>query len=119
MIEQWIAEHLERVRQREGEAAVSRYQQLYDEASFADCLPLLQWAFVDGNERLWVGSSEWPQQQAASRVWSIFEANGTWLGDVTAPAQLRIVDSRDDLVLGIWQEDGEAPYVHVHRLLRP
>lgn len=119
MTEQWIAENLERVRQREGEAAVSRYQQLYDDASFADRLPLFQSAFVDGNERLWVGSSEWPEQQAASRVWSIFETNGAWLGDVAAPAQLRIVDSRDDLVLGIWQEDGEAPYVHVHRLLRP
>lgn len=65
------------------------------------------------------GLSEWPERQAAPGRWSIFAPNGTWLGDVNAPPQLRIVDCRDDLVLGIWQEEGDAPHVQVHRLVRP
>lgn len=119
MIEAWIAENLEEVRRSEGEAAVPRYRRSYEEGSFGDRVPLFDRAFVDGDARLWVGSSEWPDVQAAPRRWSIFAPNGTWLGDVDAPPQLRIVDSREDLVLGIWQEEGDAPYVQVHRLLRP
>jgi hypothetical protein len=118
MIETWIAATLEDVRRREGEAAVPRYRQMYEEGSFGDRVPLFERAFVDGDGRLWVGSSEWPEERAPSR-WSIFATNGTWLGDVEAPSQLRILDCRNDLVLGIWQEEGDAPYVHVHRLLRP
>jgi hypothetical protein len=119
MIEAWIAENLEEVRRLEGEAAVPRYRQRYEEGSFGDRVPLFERAFVDGEGRLWVGSSEWPELQAAPGRWSIFAPNGTWLGDLEAPPQLRIVDSRDDRVLGIWQEQGDAPYVQVHRLLRP
>jgi hypothetical protein len=67
---------------------------------------------------LWLSSSEWPKPQAASRRWSIFAPNGTWLGDLVPVPQFRILDSRDDLVLGVWQENGDAPYVQVHRLQR-
>jgi hypothetical protein len=119
MIEAWIAENLEEVRRSYGEAAVPRYRQMYEEGSFGDRVPLFERAFVDRDGRLWVGSSEWPDREAAPVRWSIFAPNGTWLGDLDAPPQLRIVDCRDDLVLGIWQEEGDAPYVQVHRLLRP
>jgi hypothetical protein len=118
MIEAWITASLEEVRRREGDAAVPRYRQRYEDASFGDRVPLFDRAFIDGDARLWVGSSEWPESQAAPQRWSIFSSNGTWLGDVDAPPRLRIVDCRDGFVLGIWQEEGEAPYVQVHRLLR-
>jgi hypothetical protein len=119
MIEEWVAANLEERRRDEGEAAVPRYRRIYEEASFGERVPLFDRAFVDGEARLWVGSSEWPEQRAAPRRWSIFAPNGTWLGDVDAPPQLRIVDCRDDLVLGIWQEEGEAPFVQVHRFVHP
>lgn len=119
MIDTWIAQNLEEVRRREGEAAVPRYRQIYDEASFGERVPVFERAFVDGDGRLWVGSSEWPDRLAVSVRWSIFAPNGAWLGQLDAPPQLRIVDCRDDLVLGIWQEEGDAPYVQVHRLRRP
>lgn len=118
MIETWIAVNLETVRKREGEAAVAKYKQSYEEGPFGDRVPLFDRAFVDGEGRLWVGLSEWPKSQAAPRRWSIFAPNGAWLGDVDAPANVRIVDCRDDRVLGIWQAEGEAPYVQVHRLRR-
>ena len=119
MIEAWIAGNLEEVRRSQGEAAVPRSRQLYEESSFGDRVPLFERAFVDGDFRLWVGSADWPDRQSAPGRWSIFAPNGTWLGDLDAPPQMRIVDCRNDLVLGIWQEEGDAPYVQVHRLLRP
>jgi hypothetical protein len=119
MIKAWIDQSLETVRQREGEQAIPRYQELYQEMESAEYVPLFYSAFVDRDARLWVGSSNWPSGDPSSRHWSVFAENGTWLGDVQAPPQLRIVDSRGDVVLGIWQDDGEAPFVHTHRLLRP
>jgi hypothetical protein len=119
MIQTWINDNLEEVRQREGEAAVPRYRQLYEQAAFGDRVPLFDWAFVDGDARLWIASAQWPEHRAAPRRWSIFAPSGAWLGDLDAPPQLRIVDCRDHLVLGIWQEEGEAPLLQVHRLLHP
>ncbi len=118
MIETWIEANLKEVREREGEAAVAKHRLSYEEWHFGDRVPLFDRAFVDGEGRLWVGSFDWPESQTAPRRWSIFAPNGAWLGDVDAPANLRIVDCRDDRVLGIWQEEGEAPFVQVHRVRR-
>ena len=119
MIEAWIAANLEQVRQREGEAAVPGRRRRFEEGSFGDRVPLFDRAFVDGDGRLWVGAAVWPESETAPARWSIFGEGGEWLGDVEAPRQLRVLDCRDDLVLGVWQEDGEAPHVQVHRLMRP
>jgi hypothetical protein len=119
MIDAWIAANLEEVRRREGEAALPRYRQSYAEGVYGERVPLFDRAFVDGNDRLWVAEAVWPQRGSAPRRWSIFAPDGAWLGDLEAPARLRILDSREDLVLGVWQEEGEAPFVQVHRLSRP
>jgi len=119
MIEAWIEGNLKEVRKFEGDAAVPRYRQRYEEGSYGDRAPLFDRAFVDSEERLWVGASEWPAHQVAPVTWSIFAPNGTWLGDIATPPQFRVLDCRDDLILGVWQQEGEAPFVRVHRLLRP
>jgi hypothetical protein len=90
MIETWIADNLEEVRQREGEAAVPRYRQRYEDGAFGDRVPLFERAFFDDDGKLWLSSSEWPKPQAASRRWSIFAPNGTWLGDLVTVPQFRI-----------------------------
>ncbi len=119
MTEAYIAQELEQVRRRDGEEAVERARQMFADASVAERRPLFETAFVDRDARLWIASSTWPHYATAPHRWSIFAADGSWLGDVVVPPQLRVLDSRDDLVLGVWQDDGEAPFVHVHRLRRP
>jgi hypothetical protein len=119
MIEAFIESNLEEVRRREGEAAVPRYRQRFTEGSYGDRVPLFEYAFVDREARLWISSAAWPDRQAVPVRWSVFAANGSLLGDVTVPPQLRILDCRDDVVLGVWQQEGEAPFVQVHRFVHP
>jgi Domain of unknown function (DUF4926) len=120
MTDAWIAATLEDVRRTEGAAAVARNRQaLLAKASFGDQVPLFGRAFVDGDGRLWMGAAIWPELQGSIRRWSIFAADGAWLGDLNAPRHLQILDCRHNLILGIWQQEGEAPHVQVHRLLSP
>lgn len=74
-------------------------------------------AFVDSEEKLWVSEPAWPSLDATPRHWSLFSKEGFWLGDVEAPGGVSIVDSRGDLVLGIWRDEFDVPYVQVHRLV--
>jgi hypothetical protein len=111
---------LARVRRTEGEEAVPRYARNFADASYKETLPLFGSAFVDGDQRLWV--SEWPfpttsSSQPPPRRWSAFSPEGIWLGDLEAPDGLRILDSRGDIVLGIWRDDLDVQYIQLHHLI--
>jgi hypothetical protein len=58
----------------------------------------------------------WPALAGPAGVWSLFSPEGVWLGDVEAPDGLDLLDSRDDLVLGVWRDALDVPYVQLHRL---
>ncbi len=79
--------------------------------------PFFGMAFVDSEDRLWVSAASWPSQDATPRHWSVFSKNGVWLGDLDAPEGVRIVDSCGDLVLGIWHDEMDIPYVQLHRMI--
>lgn len=117
MIEEWIEANLDHVRQREGEGAVPRYRSRYEDALFGEHVPFFSTAFVDADGRLWMSGPTWPSLEEAPRHWSVFSDRGFWLGDLEAPERVRIVDSRGDLVLGIWRDDLDVPHVQVHRLV--
>jgi hypothetical protein len=119
MTQEWIDSQLEEVRRREGEEAVPRYRRGYEEAHFGEFLPFFEWAFVDMSRRLWLAAHSWPSDQGLPRLWSVFSPEGVWLGDLEAPERVRIVDSKDDLVLGIWLDELDVPYVQVHRVVGP
>ena len=118
MIEEYIEAQLDRVRRNEGEAAVPRYRRRYEEGMHGEEVPLFGRALVDGDQRLWVSEPLWPSLSGAPRLWSVFSPEGTWLGDVEAPEGVLIVDSRQDLVLGVWRNQLDVPYIQVHRLSR-
>ena len=118
MIAEYIEFNLDRVRHSEGEAAVPRSRRRYEEATYGEAVPLFARAFVDGDQRLWVSESNWPSLGGVPRSWSVFSPEGMWLGDVEAPEGVRILDIRRDLVLGVWRDQLDVPYVQVHRLTR-
>jgi len=118
MIEEWIEANLENWRRYEGEDAIPRYRRGYEEAHYREYVPLFGTAFVDNDQKLWVSGPTWPSLQGPPRRWSVFSPDGFWLGDLDAPEGVSIVDARGDLVLGIWRDELDVPYVQVHRLAR-
>jgi hypothetical protein len=118
MIAEDVEHQLERVRQFEGEAAVPGYRKLYEDQPRGDVIPLFVLAFIDGDSRLWVAASDWPAEERLSR-WSVFSSDGIWQGDLDAPERLQIMDARGDLVLGVWRNELDVPFVQVHRISQP
>lgn len=116
MISEAIEEEVAEIRESQGEARAAEQRTWLEEQVWGDYLPLFQEAFVDGEDRLWVGSVESLGVGFASQ-WSVFSRTGRWLGDVSAPDRLRIVDANHDMVMGIWQDDLDVPYVQLHRLV--
>lgn len=117
-VDRHIEALLENVRQREGDAAVPSYRRRYEETShFGERVPLFGIAFVDRDQRLWVSGPGWPDAEAGLREWTVFSPEGLLLGELGAPPRLRIVDSRDDLVLGIWTDELDVPHIQVHRIV--
>lgn len=119
MIERWIDANLENVRRFQGEGDVESNRRRLEAGERGTQVPLFQEAFVDQNDRLWVGESVWPALDMSSSTWSVFADDGVWLGDVHVPTGFRILDSRDDLVLGVWPDENDVPHVQVRRLLIP
>lgn len=116
MIDAYIETSLERVRSAQGEDAVVRARQSLAEDQYGDEVPLFMSAFVDRDQRLWVSESEWPSD-ARPRRWSVFAPDGYWLGDIDAPDRVHILDSRGELVLGVWRDEFDVPHLQLHRLV--
>jgi hypothetical protein len=104
------------VRRLIGEEAARGYL-VPEEAVFAESIPLFRSAFVDGDQRLWVSEWPWPSELRPPRRWSVFSPEGFWLGDLEAPDGVRIVDSRREIVLGIWRDELDVEYVQLHRVV--
>lgn len=116
-IDAYVEAQLDRVRRFEGEAALPRYRRSYEEASYGELVPLFGVAFVDRNQRLWVSGPVWPDVQGPPLEWTVFSEEGMWLGDLRAPDQLMVFDSRGDLVLGVWTDELGVPHVQLHRIV--
>lgn len=119
MIEQWIQAVLVASRGFQDEAAAARSRRSMEEGPHGDRIPLFQQAFVDQDERLWVGEAVWPELQTPPRRWSLFAPDGAWLGDLMMPPGFKPLDSRGDLVLGVWRDADDLPQVQLRRLVRP
>lgn len=119
MVQRWIEASLDQVRQREGEAGVARSRATFEAAVHGERAPLFQQMFVDRDQRLWLGESAWPETVMFPRRWSVFGADGVWLGDVAVPSGFRALDSRGELVLGVWPDQVDVPRVQLHKILKP
>ena len=83
-----------------------------EELAVAEWLPAYDRMLVDARGNLWV-------RGYGSRVWSVFDAAGRWLGDVEAPRGLRVHQIAADHVVGVMRDSLDVESVAVHRLVRP
>lgn len=118
MFQRWVDVSLAEIRQREGEIGAARSRPLFEAAVRGERVPLFQHAFVDRDQRLWLGQSDWPESLIFPRRWSVFRDDGVWLGEVEVPTGFRVLDSRGDLVLGVWPDEDEVPRVQLQRMVR-
>lgn len=83
-----------------------------EERAVAEWLPAYDRMLADAHGNLWV-------REYGTRVWSVFEAAGRWLGDVEAPRGLRVHQIAADHVVGVMRDSLDVESVAVHRLVRP
>lgn len=71
--------------------------------------PVFSSLMVDRQTNLWV--QDYASPGSASAFWTVFDAEGAMLGQVTLPANLRPTDIGRDYVVGVWT--GELGVEHV------
>jgi hypothetical protein len=88
------------------------------ETPHAEFFPALGMLLVDPGGNVWV--SPYPRPGAEGPVaWDVFDGEGTWLGSVEIPSELRVFEIGEDYVLGLWRDDLDVEYLHLHELIRP
>lgn len=71
---------------------------------------------VDVNGHLWVLELNDP---GADPSWSVFDADGVWLGVVTLPSGFTPMDIGTDYVLGLWRDEDDVEHVRMYELVKP
>lgn len=82
-----------------------------------ETLPAFEAIRVDRLGNAWVQQFEVPG--APERIWSVFDEDGTWLGDVAFPDRFRPLEIGDDYVLGRFGDDLDVEHVQVWELIKP
>jgi hypothetical protein len=72
---------------------------------------------VDAETNLWV--REFTTSGDAPRTWSVFAADGRWLGTVTTPAGLQLLEIGSDYVLGRTVDALGVEHIEVYGLEKP
>jgi hypothetical protein len=71
---------------------------------------------VDSEEHIWLERYRLPWE--ADSRWEVVASDGRWLGDVVAPARLRILQIGRDFVLGRQVDSLGVERVRLHALRR-
>ncbi|HEU4559342.1 MAG TPA: hypothetical protein VFS20_15905 [Longimicrobium sp.] len=79
-------------------------------------LPAFRRALVDGDGNVWM--EEFRSDEQAESTWSVLDAGGRWLGNVTAPAGLEVLQISGGTVLGRTRDELGVERVVAHPLLR-
>lgn len=73
--------------------------------------------YIDPDGNIWLQSYQMnPQTDTASFI--VFDASGTWLGNVGMPANFTVGEIGSDYVLGIWHDDMDVQHVRKYPLVK-
>lgn len=117
MLREYIEARLEETRERQGDEAVPPLRSRLESEEYLDELPYFSTGFVDREDRLWLGTLDWPDA-GGPVVWSVFDPSGEWMWEVEAPAGLRLVDATSDLVLAVARDPLGVQSVQAHSIRR-
>jgi hypothetical protein len=94
--------------------AAGMRQQL-EAAPMPEHMPAFSGLMVDHEGHLWAHSysASW---EDGPQAWSIFEQDGSWLGDVRTPERFSILGFGDHVVLGVWRDSLNVQHFQVYGL---
>jgi hypothetical protein len=73
---------------------------------------------LDALGNAWVSDYRHPWKEGAL-AWSVFDAEGTWLGEVRLPDKLRILEIGGDYLIALLRDDLDVEYAHVYQIDKP
>ncbi|MEX0893088.1 MAG: hypothetical protein WEB88_13050 [Gemmatimonadota bacterium] len=79
-----------------------------------DSVPAFMQILTTRDGGLWL--QHYPLPGDSTSTWSMLDADGRWLGDVTTPPRFRVTDARADTVLGVWRDELDVSYIRVYHL---
>jgi hypothetical protein len=89
----------------------------FERVTPADFIPLVQSLVVDAEGNLWVESGRHAEDLLAT--YSVFDAGGAWLGDVTLDGGMEVLEIGDDFVIVLVRDELDVESVRLLALERP
>jgi hypothetical protein len=89
----------------------------WESAPTPQTLPAFEAIQIDRLGNAWVQQFEIPG--APERTWSVFGAEGEWLGDVVFPDRFRPLEIGDDYVLGRFGDELDVEHIQLWELVKP
>lgn len=77
-------------------------------------LPTMQSLLVDEAGNAWLRGYE--VTPSDPDLWTVISADGEWLGTVEFPPGLQPYEIGEDYVIGLWRDELDIQYVHLHEL---
>ena len=71
---------------------------------------------LDATDHLWVEHFRTPRRRL--HLWSVFDRDGVWLGEVEVPPTFEITDVGEDYVLGVYRDELDEQSIRLYGLLR-
>jgi hypothetical protein len=94
-----------------------RLWQLFREWKHPPTQPFFDEIVIDLDGNVWTRLFQAAPHE--TRQWTVFDADGSWLGEVEMPAELIVKQIGRDYVLGLWRDTLNVEYVRVHSLEKP
>jgi hypothetical protein len=91
-------------------------QQLFREWSYPETQPVYDRLLVDRSDNVWLRHFQMPMTD--STAWTVFDASGTWQGEVALPSSLAVEEIGDDYLLGIRTDELGIESVELYALLK-
>jgi hypothetical protein len=89
----------------------------FEQLTPADFIPLVQSLAFDAEGNLWVESGR--HAEALLATYSVFDAGGAWLGDVTLDGSMEVLEIGDDFVIVLVRDELDVESVRLLALERP
>jgi hypothetical protein len=91
-----------------------RFLEFVDDADYADYLPAYSALRLDSEGNLW--AEDYRIHTQSQSDWTVFDSTGRWLGTVSMPDGLQVLEIGRDYVLGLRKDDLDVERVSVHAL---